>query len=297
MAFELAQEAFDRLKDACVEALKTRSVSRADEMINILMDTKGVIIHCPYHHFIVPAVLLTMAALEKYKKEDQLREWLDLAEARAKAVPGGVCGNMGNCGAAVGAGIFMSVYTSASPLSVENWKWANELTGRCLIRVSSYGGPRCCKRTCYLSLMEAVPYINRRLDLNIKFNDALICEYSDQNKECLKADCPFHERHPRNRAEGCEVTVPAEMMPKEDPSKDCACQYEPVDIAESTCYISWEKPQGAFVRKDEVICEAEADKKVVEFTAPCDGYLTHEIENGDCFTSGSVIGRIKSKKY
>lgn len=297
MAFELAQEVFDRLKDACVEALKTRSVSRADEMINILMDTKGVIIHCPYHHFIVPAVLLTMAALEKYKKEDQLREWLDLAEARAKAVPGGVCGNMGNCGAAVGAGIFMSVYTSASPLSVENWKWANELTGRCLIRVSSYGGPRCCKRTCYLSLMEAVPYINRRLDLNIKFNDALICGYSDQNKECLKADCPFHERHPRNRAEGCEVTVPAEMMPKEDPSKDCACQYEPVDIAESTCYISWEKPQGAFVRKDEVICEAEADKKVVEFTAPCDGYLTHEIENGDYFTSGSVIGRIKSKKY
>ena len=296
MAFELNQEVFDRLKDACVEALKTRSVSRADEMINILMDTEGVIIHCPYHHFIVPAVLLTMAALEKYKKEDQLREWLDLAEMRAKEVPGGVCGNMGNCGSAVGAGIFLSVYTSASPLSVENWKWANELTGRCLIRVSSYGGPRCCKRTCYLALMEAIPYINEKLDLNIKFNDALICKYSDQNKECLKINCPFFERHPRNSEEGCPITVPGQMMPKKDPAKDCACQYEPVDMAESTCYINWEKPDGAFVKKDEVICEAEADKKVIEFTAGCDGYLIHKIENGDYFNAGSIIGYIKSRK-
>ena len=296
MAFELDQKVFDRLKEECVKALRKRSVSRADEMINLLMDTEGVIIHCPYHHFIVPAVLLTMAALDKYSKEDELREWLDLAEDRAKAVPGGVCGNMGNCGSAVGAGIFMSVYTSASPLSVENWKWANELTGRCLLRVSSYGGPRCCKRTCYLTLMEAVPYVNGKLGLNIKYNDALICKYSNQNNECLKTECPFFEKHLRNTEEGCPITVPGQMLPKADPSKDCACQYEPVDIAESTCYIKWEKPSGAFVKKDEPICEAEADKKAIEFVAGCDGYLTHEIENGDYFTAGSVIGHIKSKR-
>ena len=295
MAFELKQEVYDRIKDRCIDILKDRSVSRADEMINELMDLEGVIIHCPYHHFIVPATLLTMAAMEKYYKEDKLREWLDLAEARAKEVPGGVCGNMGNCGSSVGAGIFMSVYTSASPLSVENWKWANELTGHCLIRIASYGGPRCCKRTCYLALMEAIPYINEKLDLNIKLNDALICKYSSQNKECLKVNCPFFERHLRNTEEGYPITVPGRMMPKKDPSKDCACQYEPVDIAESTCYINWEKPAGAFVKRGEPICEAEADKKVIEFTAECDGYLTHEIENGDYFTAGSVIGHIRSK--
>ena len=84
MAFELKQEVYDRIKDRCIDILKNRSVSRADEMINELMDLEGVIIHCPYHHFIVPATLLTMAAMEKYYKEDKLREWLDLAEARAK---------------------------------------------------------------------------------------------------------------------------------------------------------------------------------------------------------------------
>ena len=296
MAFELQQEVFDRLKEECVKALKTRSVSRADEMINILMDIDGVIIHCPYHHFIVPAVLLTMAALEKYKKEDELKAWLELAEARAKEVPGGVCGNMGNCGSSVGAGIFMSVYTSASPLSIENWQWANELTGHCLLRIASYGGPRCCKRTCYLALMEAIPYINDKLGLNLKFNDAITCKYSAQNKECLKHNCPFFERHPRNSAEGCPIVVPGQMMPKKDPSKDCACQYEPVEIADSTCYMNWEVPNGAFVKRGDAICEAEADKKVIEFTAGCDGYLTHKIENGDYFSAGSVIGYIKSRK-
>lgn len=296
MAFELKQEVFDRIREHCIMTLKERSVSRADELINELMDIDGVIMHCPYHHYIVPAVLLTMAAMEKYLKADKLSEWLDTAEARAKEVPGGVCGNMGNCGASVGVGIFISVYTSASPLSVENWKLANELTGRCLIRVSSYGGPRCCKRTCYLSLSEAVPYINSRLGLNIKFNDAVICRYSELNKECLKMNCPYFERHPRNTDEGFPVIVPGQMMPKNDPSKDCKCQYEPVDIAGSTCYINWEIPSGAFVKKDEVICEAEVDKKVVEFTAECDGYLTHLIENGDYFKEGTIIGRIRSQK-
>ena len=296
MAFELREEVFERLKDECVKALKTRSVSRADEMINILMDTEGVIIHCPYHHFIVPAVLLTMAALEKYKKEDELRAWLDLAEARAKDVPGGVCGNMGNCGSSVGAGIFMSVYTNASPLSVQNWQWANELTGHCLLRIASYGGPRCCKRTCYLALMEAIPFINDKLGLNLKFNDAITCKYSAQNNECLKYNCPFFEKHLRNSKEGCPITVPEEMLPKKDPSKSCACQYEPIEIEGADCYIEWLKDTGSFVKRGEAICEAEVDKKVIEFTAECDGYLTHSIENGDRFAPGTVIGHIRAHK-
>ena len=96
MAFELNQEVFDALTETCITALKKRSVSRVDDMLNLLMDVEGVFMHCPYHHYIVPAALLTMAAMENYQKEDQLREWLATAESRAKDVPGGVCGNCGN---------------------------------------------------------------------------------------------------------------------------------------------------------------------------------------------------------
>ncbi len=298
MAFELKQEVYDALIETCVETLKKRSVSRVDEMINKLMDVDGVIIHCPYHHFIVPACLLTMAAMEKYKKEETLREWLELAEARAKDVPGGVCGNMGNCGSSVGAGIFLSVYTNASPLSVENWKWANELTGHCLIRISSYGGPRCCKRTCYLALMEAVPFINEKLRLNLRFNESVICKYSDQNAECLKENCPFYERNPRNCDPGLAIVVPGEKLPKKDPKKDpnCACQTDPVEIEGSDCYISWLAETGEKVRRDQVICEAEVDKRTIEFTAETDGILTHCIENGDRFRPGTVLGYIRAPK-
>ncbi len=296
MAFTMQHEIFDKLKEQCVEALNTRSVSRADELINILMDTEGVIIHCPYHHFIVPAVLLTMAALEKYKKENELRDWLEVAEERAKAVPGGVCGNMGNCGSSVGAGIFLSVYTNASPLSIENWKMANELTGHCLLRIASYGGPRCCKRTCYLALMEAIPRINKDLGLNIKFDTSVICKYHSQNKECLRSVCPFHETNPRNTAEGYKVVVPAEILPSKVPNINCDCRFEPIDINSSDCYIHWTKNDYDFVKKDEPICEAEVDKKLIEFTAPTDGYLKHQIEDGDHFRAGTVIGVIRSKK-
>ena len=115
--------------------------------------------------------------------------------------------------------------------------------------------------------------------------------------ECLKENCPFYKNNLRNSADGMPIIVPGQMLPKKDPSKDCACQYEPVDIEGAECYIQWLKDNGSFVKRDEPICEAQVDKKIIEFTAETDGYLSHRIENGDYFRAGSVIGTIKSKKY
>ncbi len=57
---------------------------------------------------------------------------------RAKQVPGGTCGYWGVCGAAAGAGIFMSVMTGSSPLHKDAWPFPQKLvsiilsqTGRC----------------------------------------------------------------------------------------------------------------------------------------------------------------------
>ena len=264
------------------------------EIINKMMDLPFCHMHGPEHHVMVGAALLT--AYQNAGGQIDLPAALTEMMNRGKSVPGGACGFWGACGAGISSGMFISIISKSTPLANEPFALSHKMTAKSLDEIGNIGGPRCCKRTCYLALMEAIPYINEKLDLNIKFNDALICKYSDQNKECLKINCPFFERHPRNSEEGCPITVPGQMMPKKDPAKDCACQYEPVDMAESTCYINWEKPDGAFVKKDEVICEAEADKKVIEFTAGCDGYLTHKIENGDYFNAGSIIGYIKSRK-
>ena len=36
----------------------------------------------------------------------------------------------------------------------ESWQWANEVVGKCLLRIASYRGPRCCKRTLFLAVQE-----------------------------------------------------------------------------------------------------------------------------------------------
>ena len=181
-------------------------------------------------------------------------------------------------------------------MSVENWKWANELTGKCLIRVSSYGGPRCCKRTCYLALLEAVPYINDHLGLNLRINEDLICKYWKKNEECLRKLCPFHEWNPRNTEAGFPIIVPEQKLPKRDPSKDCKCMSEPIDIEDADCYLEWLKKSGEKVVRGEVVCEAEVNKRTIEFEAEVDGILTHCIEDGDRFKPGTVLGVIRASK-
>lgn len=187
---------YEKLRNYCVETRKAGRSLTADEMVNELMDFEEVPMHHPYHHFIMPAALLTLASMEEDASPEALNDMLIIAGERAKQVPGGSCGNCGSCGNGVGAGIFLSIYTDTSPMSGESWQWVNELTGRCLVAISKVGGPRCCKRTAYLSLQESVPYINEKLGLHIALNDEIHCRYHSRNKDCKKEACPFY------RAEG-----------------------------------------------------------------------------------------------
>lgn len=187
---------YEKLRNYCVETRKAGRSLTADEMVNELMDFEEVPMHHPYHHFIMPAALLTLASMEEDASPEALNDMLIIAGERAKQVPGGSCGNCGSCGNGVGAGIFLSIYTDTSPMSGESWQWVNELTGRCLVAISKVGGPRCCKRTAYLSLQESVPYINEKLGLHIALNDEIRCRYHSRNKDCKKEVCPFY------RAEG-----------------------------------------------------------------------------------------------
>ena len=156
------------------------------------MDLEGLPMHCPPHHFLVPAVLLTACAREDEKTEEQLARMLTEAEKRAKKVLGGFCGYYGNCGAGVGVGIFLSVYTGTTPVSEESWQWVNEATGRSLIRIASVEGPRCCKRNGFLAFEEAVRIIQERLGITLSKPEQIVCHYFVNNKECKKEKCPYY---------------------------------------------------------------------------------------------------------
>ena len=51
---------------------------------------------------------------------------------RGKAVPGGVCGFWGACGAGISAGMFISIISGATPLKNEPWGLANKMTSKAL---------------------------------------------------------------------------------------------------------------------------------------------------------------------
>ena len=77
------------------------------------MDLPSVHMHGPEHHAIVPSVLLT--ALRNNGERMNYDTALSEICKRARQVPGGTCGYWGVCGAAAGAGIFMSVMTDPVP--------------------------------------------------------------------------------------------------------------------------------------------------------------------------------------
>ncbi|WP_295218888.1 DUF5714 domain-containing protein [Ruminococcus sp.] len=190
---ELKEEVFDQLLEMCISLFRSGQKKDVIAMMEMMMDHPEVPVHYPYHHFILPAALLTAAAMETGEKDEEtLREELWTARKRARQVPGGFCGFCGACGAGIGAGIFLSVYTESTPMSVETWQWCNELTGICLKAVSTVAGPRCCKRTCFLSVQAAVPYLEQRLGLHLSMPAEIICKYKDHNPTCKKNACPFY---------------------------------------------------------------------------------------------------------
>ena len=165
------------------------------ELALILMRSPRMKMHGPEHHFLVPAVLL---AAYYNIIGDQKEKKLKIKEARVRSsrVLGGFCGFYGDCGAAVGTGIFMSLITGATPLSTREWKLSNLMTAKSLSSIANHGGPRCCKRNAYLAINEAVNFLKENFNIRMETNRNLECEFSDLNKECLKEECPYY---PRNR--------------------------------------------------------------------------------------------------
>lgn len=189
---ELHSEVFDELLEKCLDIFQRKTPKTVFEIMTEMMDHPDVPMHYPYHHFILPAALLTSAAIENCQTKDELEMMLLSACERAKQVPGGFCGNCGSCGAGIGAGIFMSIYTDTTPMSKETWQWCNEITAVSLKKIASISGPRCCKRTCFLSIQAAIPYIKKRLNLSLPMPEKLICKYAEKNPTCKKESCPFY---------------------------------------------------------------------------------------------------------
>ncbi|MCG6188878.1 DUF5714 domain-containing protein [Maribellus maritimus] len=178
----------DIIESFCLSSFIDNSL----EMAEILMKFPDFKMHCPEHHYLVPAVLLASYS-KAVGKEEKLESWLKIARNRAEKVPGAFCGTHGSCGAAVGTGIFVSSITGATPLSSEEWSLCNSIVGRSLLAMSRYGGPRCCKRVTYIALQETAKFLKDRMAVKLDIPENIECSFFLQNEEqCLKEECPFY---------------------------------------------------------------------------------------------------------
>lgn len=161
------------------------------EILEKLMSQPDCPMHGPTHHVLVGAALLTAYnnSLPDSSKLD-LKEALAEMRERGEQVPGGACGYLGACGASISTGIFLSIVTRNTPFSTDTWRLCNLMTARALEQVALNGGPRCCKRDSYLSVLTAIDFVKENLGVEME-KPEVHCTRSQINEQCIGKKCPF----------------------------------------------------------------------------------------------------------
>ncbi len=182
-----AKSGIDLIETYCANTTSFNPVEMATE----LMHSDKIKMHGNEHHFLVPAVLIS--AYYNYFNDPDKAAKISIARKRAEKIPGGFCGTHGNCGAGVGTGIFISIITGSTPLAKEEWSLSNLITGKSLVSIAMHGGPRCCKRDTYLALNESIEFLREKFSVTLD-STVVRCEFSDNNKECLRDACLFYRQ-------------------------------------------------------------------------------------------------------
>lgn len=87
----------------------------------------------------------------------------------------------------------LSIIDGTGPLSTDG-TWGNHMqfTSNAISELGKINGPRCCKRDAMIAFKNGVEYVNSHYDMVLEY-EYMECEYSDQNAQCIKERCPFHE--------------------------------------------------------------------------------------------------------
>ena len=148
--------------------------------------------HGPEHHVMVGAALLT--AYKNAGGDIDLPGALIEMMNRGKSVPGGACGFWGACGAGISSGMFVSIISKSTPLAKEPFALSHQMTAAALGRIGEIGGPRCCKRDSFLSILAAVDFVDEHFGIKME-RPEIVCNYSQGNNQCIGKRCPFSKEN------------------------------------------------------------------------------------------------------
>jgi len=176
--------------DNIIELCLSETSKNPIEIVRKMMDMPSCRIHGPEHHAMVGSALLT--AFKNAGGEVDLESALVEMQKRAEQVPGGACGYWGACGAGISTGMFVSIVSNSSPLAEEQWGLCNRMTSSALNSLGQVGGPRCCKRDSYLSILAAIDFVKENLGIEMEKTDVKCTHYMNNN-QCIGKRCPFNK--------------------------------------------------------------------------------------------------------
>jgi hypothetical protein len=148
--------------------------------------------HGPEHHVMVGAALLT--AYHNAGGNIVLPDALVELMKRGKQVPGGACGFWGACGAGLSSGMFVSVISHSTPLTIEPFALSHKMSAASLGKIAEVGGPRCCKRDSYLSIQAAIDFVETNFGICMD-KSSVVCRHFGKNNQCIRMRCPFFPKH------------------------------------------------------------------------------------------------------
>ena len=147
----------------------------------------------PEHHVLTPAVILTTMKNNNIKKPNgELITLFDIKEGirRASKLPGGWCGFYGTCGAGMGSGITISIFTGATPAKARERTLANQMTSISLSKIAD-NLEHCCKRSVKISICETLNFLEEKFDIKMNYQSKS-CYFLNSNPKCEKENCLFY---------------------------------------------------------------------------------------------------------
>ncbi len=181
---ECHTKGMDRVIGLCLEETSGDPIY----IMKKLMSQPFCHMHGPEHHVMVGSALLT--AYKNAGGELDLPSALLEMSSRGKSVPGGACGFWGACGAGISSGMFVSILSKSTPLAREPFALSHMMTSTALGRIGEIGGPRCCKRDSFLSILAAIDFVEEQFGIKMEKTE-IVCGYSKENSQCIGKRCPF----------------------------------------------------------------------------------------------------------
>lgn len=181
---ECHTKGMDSIINLCLEETSRNPV----EIMDKLMSQPFCHMHGPEHHVMVGSALLT--AYKNAGGDIDLSDALIEMMNRGKSVPGGACGFWGACGAGISSGMFISIISKSTPLEAEPFALSHQMTSAALGKIGEIGGPRCCKRDSFLSILTAADFVDKHFGIKLE-KPKIICRHSSENNQCIGKRCPF----------------------------------------------------------------------------------------------------------